>query len=425
MPFEIPESWEWATVDKVCTIFGRIGFRGYTKDDLVDSDGAITLSPSNIIDGKMNYDKCTYISWDKYDESPEIQVHNKDILLVKTGSSYGKCALVEDLEKEATINPQFVVLRYIGCNERFLTFLLQSNEARKNYENFVLGTAIPTFTQVALGNMIIPIPPLAEQNRIVEDVEKWYVLIDQLEQSKQQLTSAIQQAKVKILDLAIHGKLVPQDNNDEPASELLKRLGISSDNRPYEKKDKDVPSNWAWCKLESLCSFLSRGKSPKYSETDTTYPVFAQKCNLKDGGISLDQARFLDPSTVYKWDEVYKLRTGDVLVNSTGTGTVGRTRLFNESYLGDYAFVVPDSHVSVIRTFDDVCSEYIYYLLISKEIQQFMEDNLAGSTNQKELYINIIGSICVPLPPFNEQVRIADKVEELFKQLDTISSTLE
>ena len=72
---------------------------------------------------------------------------------------------------------------------------------------------------------------------------------------------------------------------------------------------------------------LSRGKSPKYSEDDKTYPVFAQKCNLKEGGISLEQARFLDPSTINKWDSKYKLQTGDVLVNSTGTGTVGRTRL--------------------------------------------------------------------------------------------------
>lgn len=95
--------------------------------------------------------------------------------------------------------------------------------------------------------------------------------------------------------------------------------------------------------------FLSRGKSPKYSEDDKTYPVFAQKCNLKDGGVSLEQARFLDPSTINKWNEVYKLQTGDILVNSTGTGTVGRTRLFNTNCLGNYPFVVPDSHVSVVR----------------------------------------------------------------------------
>ena len=124
---------------------------------------------------------------------------------------------------------------------------------------------------------------------------------------------------------------------------------------PYE-----VPENWVWTTLGEICLFLSRGKSPKYSDTDKTYPVFAQKCNLKEGGISLEQARFLDPSTICKWSEEYKLKTGDVLVNSTGTGTVGRTRLFHESYLKHYPFAVPDSHVSVIRTASEIKSEFVF-----------------------------------------------------------------
>lgn len=90
MPFEVPEGWVWCKLEEICHIAGRIGFRGYTKEDLVNKgNGAITLSPSNIIDGEMNYSKCTYISWKKYEESPEIQICNGDILLVKTGSSFG------------------------------------------------------------------------------------------------------------------------------------------------------------------------------------------------------------------------------------------------------------------------------------------------------------------------------------------------
>ena len=112
-PFELPKGWTWCRLINVCHIFGRIGFRGYTKADLVSHDGAITLSPSNIINGQMNYQHCTYISWSKYEESPEIQIANGDILLVKTGSSFGKCAFVSDLPQKATINPQFVVLKYI------------------------------------------------------------------------------------------------------------------------------------------------------------------------------------------------------------------------------------------------------------------------------------------------------------------------
>lgn len=184
----------------------------------------------------------------------------------------------------------------------------------------------------------------------------------------------------------------------------------------------EVPSSWEWCKLGEVCVFLSRGKSPKYLDEDRQYPVFAQKCNLKEGGISLAQARFLDPMTINKWDEVYKLRTGDVLVNSTGTGTVGRTRLFNESCLGDYPFVVPDSHVSVVRTADEIVSEYIYAYMSSNVVQEYLEENLAGSTNQKELYIGILDSLQIPLPPYVEQKRIVSEIEKWYKASEAIEN---
>ena len=177
--------------------------------------------------------------------------------------------------------------------------------------------------------------------------------------------------------------------------------------------------------MNDLCSFLSRGKSPKYSENDKIYPVFAQKCNLKEGGVSLEQARFLDPSTIDKWDSKYKLQTGDVLVNSTGTGTVGRTRLFNESCLGKYPFVVPDSHISVVRTFEEINSKYVFAYMSSLLVQLYLEDNLAGSTNQKELYIGVLENLYFPLPPLSEQQRIVTKIEELFSTLDNIQKALE
>ena len=184
----------------------------------------------------------------------------------------------------------------------------------------------------------------------------------------------------------------------------------------------EVPSSWTWCKLGDLCVFLSRGKSPKYLDEDRRYPVFAQKCNLKEGGISLAQARFLDPTTINKWDEVYRLKTGDVLVNSTGTGTVGRTRLFNESCLGDYPFVVPDSHVSVVRTADEIMSEYIYAYMSSNVVQEYLEDNLAGSTNQKELYIGVLDNLQIPLPPYVEQKRIVLEIDKWYKASEAIEN---
>ncbi|WP_290235566.1 restriction endonuclease subunit S, partial [Bacteroides acidifaciens] len=190
----------------------------------------------------------------------------------------------------------------------------------------------------------------------------------------------------------------------------------------YENVPFEVPEGWVWTTLEEICLFLSRGKSPKYSDTDKTYPVFAQKCNLKEGGISLEQARFLDPSTICKWSEEYRLKTGDVLVNSTGTGTVGRTRLFHEGYLKNHPFVVPDSHVSVIRTTNEVKSEFVFAYISSQLIQQYLEDNLAGSTNQKELYIGVLSDLSFPLPPLAEQHRIVVEIERWFSLIDIIET---
>ena len=191
----------------------------------------------------------------------------------------------------------------------------------------------------------------------------------------------------------------------------------TSDKPHYENVPFEVPSSWVWTTLGEICIFLSRGKSPKYKDDDRTYPVFAQKCNLKEGGISLEQARFIDPNTIDKWAEEYKLKTGDILINSTGTGTVGRTRLFNESCLGDYPFVVPDSHVSVVRTHDEILSEFIYAYISSNFVQQYLEENLAGSTNQKELYIGVLDNLNIPLPPYKEQKRIADEIERWSRQI--------
>ena len=242
------------------------------------------------------------------------------------------------------------------------------------------------------------------------------------------------QLKQKILSLAISGKLVPQDPSDEPASELLKRIKperestvekgrkkkATTDTSHYQQQPPfELPKGWMWCKLGEVCLFLSRGRSPIYSE-EKLYPVFAQKCNLKEGGISLENARFLDPNTLNKWKEEYKLRTGDILVNSTGTGTVGRTRLFDEKYLGNYPFVLPDSHISVVRIHKNIMSSYVYNYISSTLVQRYIEDNLAGSTNQKELYIGVLENLIISLPPFKEQQRIVQEVDRLFTLIDQL-----
>lgn len=143
-----------------------------------EGEGAITLSPSNIVDGIMNYSKCTYISWYKYEESPEIKINNGDILLVKTGSTFGKTALVTNLPCEATINPQFVVIKNIKIDNIFLSYLLSHDLIQNQINSTVVGGAIPTMSQEVIKNFNILIPSATkEQQKIGHFFSKYDSLI--------------------------------------------------------------------------------------------------------------------------------------------------------------------------------------------------------------------------------------------------------
>ena len=383
------------------------------------------LRITDIQNNSVQWDSVPYTDFDE-NKAKSYLLSDGDILFARTGATVGKSYLVQGLTEGAIYASYLIrVQTYDAVLPQYLKFYFESGYYWEQIEQGSVGVGQPNVNGTILGNLHVPIPPLHEQFRIVSELSKWMGIIDIIENSQTDLQALIKQTKSKILDLAIHGKLVPQDPNDEPASELIKHINpkaeITCDNGQY----RNIPKNWCACKLVDICSFLSRGKSPKYSEDDKTYPVFAQKCNLKDGGVSLEQAKFLDPSTINKWNEVYKLQTGDILVNSTGTGTVGRTRLFNTNCLGNYPFVVPDSHVSVVRVLKSICPQYIYAYISSDSIQQYMEENLAGSTNQKELYIGVLENMHIFLPPLAEQYRIVAKIEKLFSSLDNIQKALE
>ena len=398
VPFEVPKGWVWTTLPELCTIPITDGTHKtpiYTDKE----HGVPFISSKDVTSQRINWNNIKYITRELHEElHKRIAPQKNDILLAKNGTT-GVAAIVEDTR----VFDIYVTLAVIRPSQnicpQYLYQVINSNFCKEQFNSRLTGIGLPNLHLVDIKKTMIPLPPISEQKRIVTEIEHWFVWIEQIRQSKTDLQDVIKQTKSKILDLAIHGKLVPQDPSDEPASELLKHINpkaeITCDNAQYRK----IPKNWCACKLVDICSFLSRGKSPKYSEEDKTYPVFAQKCNLKDGGVSLEQAKFLDPSTINKWNEVYKLQTGDILVNSTGTGTAGRTRLFNTNCLGNYPFVVPDSHVSVVRVLKSICPQYVYAYISSDSIQQYMEENLAGSTNQKELYIGVLENMHIFLPP--------------------------
>ncbi|GAD04963.1 type I restriction-modification system, specificity subunit S [Porphyromonas crevioricanis JCM 15906] len=368
-----------------------------------------------------------------------------DILIAMYGATIGKLGIAGI---ELTTNQACCACTPILFYNMFLFYYLMAS--KQIFVEQGEGGAQPNISRIKLVSHLFPMPPLAEQKRIVAKIEELMPLVEQYGKAQSELemlnSNIREQLKKSVLQYAIEGKLVPQCEEDGTAKDLLaeiqaekqrlyaegklkkKDLAHSTifrdeDNKYFEKKGEqttsiddeipfDIPESWKWVRLADLSVFLSRGKSPKYSDIKQI-PVFAQKCNLKSGGISLDEVKFLDASTLPKWKDEYKLRHQDILVNSTGTGTVGRVGVFSESLLGDYPFIVPDSHISVVRLSSACNPLYIFEVLSSYAVQNYIEDNLAGSTNQKELYIGTLGRVLLPLPPLAEQKKIVHKIEEV------------
>lgn len=162
------EEWKTYKLGDVCKIYGRIGFRGYTIEDLVEDSekGAISLSPTNIQGGVLDLSKPTYIFWEKYYESPEIMIHENDIVIVKTGSSIGRTAIIRNITHPMTLNPQLVVLKDVSINKHFLGYLVKGKDFQGKLSSIVVGSAIPTLSQKNLANLTIAIPPTRVQEKI-------------------------------------------------------------------------------------------------------------------------------------------------------------------------------------------------------------------------------------------------------------------
>ena len=361
----------------------------------------------------MNFEKCTYISWDKYNESPEIMVQLGDILLVKTGSSYGKCSFVAELPKEATINPQFVVLKHIQVDAQYLTLVLQSSYARQCYDDFVLGTAIPTFTQAVLGNMYIPLPSMAEQKRIVDKTKDWTEFVEQLELGNRNLHYTIKQTKSKILELAIHGKLVPQDPMDEPATELLKRINpkaeITCDNPHYRKLPFQIPSTWVWCSHNDVLEISGGSQPAKKFFSSVPQKGYVRLYQIRDYGEN--------PIPVYIPNEYAMKQTeeGDILLARYG-GSLGKVFHAQKG-----AYNVAMAKV-IFKDKDLINKEYAYFYYLSNLYQGRLKE--ISRTAQAGFNSSDFNEMFFPLPPYEEQQRIVNAINKAFTTLDTVVENL-
>ena len=288
-------------------------------------------------------------------------------------------------------------------------------------DDYITGSAQPKLSQDNLNKIPIVLPPLSEQKRIMEAIIHWSLLIEQIELNKIDLQTSIKQAKSKVLDLAIHGKLVPQDPNDEPASELLKRINpkaeIISDNGHYQKNKRfEIPNTWELCKLGTI-SKIARGGSPRPIKDYLTND--ANGINWIKIGDTTKEGKYINsvkekirPEGVKKSRMVHK---GDFLLTNSMS--------FGRPYILNVDGCIHDGWLVISPIGEAYTSDFLYYLLSSSfAYEQFT--NVASGGVVTNLNSDKVADTIFPLPPLAEQKRIVSKIEFIFTQMDTIEAAL-
>nr|WP_303246927.1 restriction endonuclease subunit S [Odoribacter splanchnicus] len=409
VPFEVPKSWVWCKLeDIVCEL-------KYGTSEKSSSVGKIAvLRMGNITNvGTIDYSNLVYSSNDEDIEQYSLEKY--DLLFNRTNSSewVGKTAIYKD-EQPAIYAGYLIRIRPLLISPDYLNTVMNSGYYREWCYNVKTDAVNQSnINAKKLSQLMIPIPPLREQGRIVAEIDKWISLIDIVKNGKGDLQTVIKQAKSKILDLAIHGKLVPQDPNDEPAIELLKRINpdfTPCDNGHSEKFPYEIPESWVWCGHNSILD-ISGGAQPSknYFETKPK-PNYIRLYQIRDYGES--------PVPVYIPINLASKQTkkGDILLARYG-GSLGK--VFHAEQ-GAYNVAM----AKVIFKFENlIYKEFAYYYYLSdlyqgklKEISRTAQAGF-NSTDFNDMYF--------PLPPLAEQQRIVQKIEELFSVLDNIQKVLE
>ncbi len=415
VPFEVPEGWAWCKLGDLA--FYKKGPFGssLTKSMFVaQSDNAYKVYEQKNAIQKDHKLGSYFISKEKYESLIGFAVQPNDII-VSCAGTIGETYVLPENIREGIINQALMLIRlYYRDIERFyllyFDFILKE-EAYKESK----GTAIkniPPFD--ILKNFYIPLPPLAEQQRILDEVDNWMSLVDSIDSNKEHLESIIKQTKSKILDLAIHGKLLPQDPNDEPASELLKRINpkaeITCDNGHDEKSPFEIPDTWVWCRHNSILD-ISGGAQPAKSYFETIpRPNYIRLYQIRDYGES--------PVPIYIPISLASKQTekGDILLARYG-GSLGK--VFHAEQ-GAYNVAM----AKVIFKFDNlIYKEFAYYYYLSNLYQGKLKE--ISRTAQAGFNSTDFNDMYFPLPPLSEQQRIVAKIEELFSVLDNIQNALE
>lgn len=390
---KIPEGWTIKKIKLFSEIFGRIGFRGYTVSDLVDEgEGAITLSPSNIENQKLTLDKVQYLSWFKYEESPEIKIFNNDILLVKT-ASVGKVAFVENLNEPATINPQLVVFKNIKINPKYFYYCLVSPVIQTQIELTLNGGVVLTLTQENIGNYYCAIPEKTIQECIVnfldneinlidDEISKLNFLISEYKEFKESLIS-------EIVTTGLHHDITMKDS-------YIDWIG-------------NIPENWKIMRAKYL--FKQRNQKGN---------------NIKSQLLSSTQKFGVIPQ------ELYEQLTGMVAVKIKDDADLSSFKCIHKndycislrSFEGGFEFCEYEGVVSpaysVFYPIIDINTRYYKYLFKEYGFIENMNSYCLSLRDGKNIPFEDFENTYIPYPPLETQNEIATYLDYKCNHIDSL-----
>ena len=386
-PFEIPESWEWTKIGELCDVVRGGSPRPAGSKEFYD--GPIPFL--KVADLTHDEGKYVYVAQNSIKEaglSRTRMIEADTLLLTNSGATLG---VPKISTFPTTINDGIAAFLFLPNDIKLYVYWFLKSKTN-SFRCIDQGAAQPNLNTDLIKAEQIPLPPLAEQKRIVNEVEKWFALIDALESNEGDLLKAIDKARSKILDLAIHGKLAPQDSNDEPAIKLLKRIIPKFE--PCEK-DCDLPNGWTLCKLEDIVDY----EQPQAYIVQSTEYMPQYKTPVLTAGKSFIIG--------YTNEEEGICTNLPVIIFDDFT---------TDSKYVDFPFKVKSSAMKILHVKDGINIQFVcHYMSITR---------LIGDTH-KRYWISEYSKLPIPIPPYNEQLRIVSKIEELFAVLDSIKESLE
>ena len=413
IPFDVPEGWAWCRLGE---LFYHTTGKALKKSN---NKGSLRkyITTSNLYWNKFDFTEVREMYFTN-DELDKCTIKKGDLVLCN-GGDVGRAA-IWNFDEDICYQNHVSRLRpkIIGINNKLYLYLLMFYKEQGMLNG--KGVGITSLSANDLLSGLFPLPPINEQDQIVIKIENIFSQIDYIDDNKSELQTAIKQAKSKILDLAIHGKLVPQDPNDEPAEELLKRIA-TSDNRPYKKLSGDeipfeLPKTWIWQKLPDLCSIpITDGthKTPTYSDKENGIPFLSSK-DVTSGEIDWSKIKYI---TKELHEELYKRlapQKNDILLAKNGT--TGIAALVKDNTVFDIYVTL-----ALIRPISKIIyPQYLLYIINSQFCKNQFNDHLTG-IGVPNLHLVDINKTVIPLPPLSEQQRIVLKIEELFKYTDIIN----